>query len=101
MVCFLLLKRKYSQLVKGAKLMLHQNALLAAQNTKLEEQLAIMTKRKMHKWKQIQQGSTMEYGEVATQVVKSIKKVVFLQVQGMVRIQALNENKKHNANKAI
>jgi hypothetical protein len=43
----------FSQLVKGAELMLHQNALLAARNTELEEQLAVMTKRKGRRRKQI------------------------------------------------
>jgi hypothetical protein len=48
--------------------MLHQNALLLARNNELEEQLAVMTKRKMRKHKQIQHGGTMEYGEAAAQV---------------------------------
>jgi hypothetical protein len=48
--------------------MLHQNALLAAWNSKLEEQLAVITKRKTHKCKQIQHGGTMEYSEAAAQV---------------------------------
>jgi len=58
----------FSQLVKGAELMLHQNALLAARNHELEEQLAIMTKRKSRKRKRIQQGGTIEYGTAAAQV---------------------------------
>jgi hypothetical protein len=48
--------------------MLHQNALLTACVHKLEEQLAVVTKRKSHKRKQIQQGSTIEYRTVAAQV---------------------------------
>jgi len=48
--------------------MLHQNALLAARNRELEEQLAVMTKRKTRKRKHIQHGGTMEYGEAAAQV---------------------------------
>lgn len=48
--------------------MLHQNALQAARIAELEEQLAVMTKRKMRKRKRIQQGGTMEYGEAAAQV---------------------------------
>jgi hypothetical protein len=48
--------------------MLHQAVLLAARNTELEEQLAVMTKRKTRKRKQIQKGGTMEYGEAAAQV---------------------------------
>jgi hypothetical protein len=38
----------FSQLVKGAELMLHQNALLASRNFDLEEQLAVLTKTKTH-----------------------------------------------------
>jgi len=58
----------FSQLVKGAELMLHQNALLAARNHELEEQLAATTKRKSRKRKRIQQGGTMEYRIAAAQV---------------------------------
>jgi hypothetical protein len=46
----------------------HQNALQAAQISKLEEQLAVMTKRKTRKRKQIQHSGTIEYGEAAAQV---------------------------------
>jgi hypothetical protein len=45
--------------------MLYKNALLAARTFELEEQLAVMTKRKMRKRKRIQHGGTMEYGEAA------------------------------------
>lgn len=48
--------------------MLHQNALQAAQISKLKEQLAVMTKRKLRKRKRVQHGGTLEYGEVAAQV---------------------------------
>ena len=48
--------------------MLHQNALLVARNRELEEQLAVMTKRKSRKRKWIQQGGTIEYGTAAAQV---------------------------------
>jgi hypothetical protein len=48
--------------------MLHQNALQAARISELEEQLAVMTKRKTRKRKQIQHGGTMEYGKAAAQV---------------------------------
>jgi hypothetical protein len=58
----------FSQLVKGGELMLHQKALQAARITELEKQLTAITKRKTCKWKQIQQGGTMEYGEAAAQV---------------------------------
>jgi hypothetical protein len=58
----------FSQLVKGAELMLHQNALLGARCHELEEQLAVMTKKKTRKRKRIQQGGTMDYGKTAAQV---------------------------------
>jgi hypothetical protein len=48
--------------------MLHQNALLTARIYKLEEQLAVVTKRKSRKRKRIQQGGIIEYGTVAAQV---------------------------------
>jgi hypothetical protein len=59
---------RFSQLIKGGELMLHQNALQAARIHELEEQLAVMTKRKKRKRKRIQHGGTMEYGEAAAQV---------------------------------
>jgi hypothetical protein len=58
----------FSQLIKGGELMLHQNALLTARVHELEEQLAVVTKRKSRKRKWIQQGGTIEYGTIATQV---------------------------------
>jgi hypothetical protein len=58
----------FSQLVKGGELMLHQNALQAARITKLEEQLAVTTKRKARKRKRLQHGGTLEYGTAAAQV---------------------------------
>jgi hypothetical protein len=58
----------FSQLVKGAEVMLHQNVLLASRVTELEEQLEIITKRKKRKRKRIQHGGTMEYGTAAAQV---------------------------------
>jgi hypothetical protein len=66
----------FFQLVKGAELMLHQNALLAAQYSELEEQLAVMTKRKTRKRKRIQQGGTIEYGEAAVQVAAKASIVI-------------------------
>jgi hypothetical protein len=48
--------------------MLHQNALLTAYVHKLEEQLAVVTKRKSRERKRIQQGGTIEYGTIAAQV---------------------------------
>ena len=53
---------------KGGELMLHQNALQAARITELEEQLAVITKRKARKRKRLQHGGTLEYGEAAAQV---------------------------------
>ena len=58
----------FAQLIKGAELMLHQNALQAARITELEEQLAEITKRKARKRKHIQKGGTLEYGEASAQV---------------------------------
>jgi hypothetical protein len=58
----------FSQLVKGAEYMLHQAVLLAARNTELEEQLAVITKRKTRKRKRLQHGGTLEYGTAAAQV---------------------------------
>ena len=51
----------FSQLVKGAEVMLHQNVLQAARIHELEEQLAEITKRKGRKRKQIQHSGIMEY----------------------------------------
>jgi hypothetical protein len=58
----------FSQLIKSGELTLHQNTLQAARISELEEQLAVITKRKTHKRKRIQQGGTMEYGDAASQV---------------------------------
>ena len=57
----------FAQLVKGAELMLHQNALMSSRITELEEQLEEATKRKSRKRKQIQKGGTIEYGKGAAQ----------------------------------
>jgi hypothetical protein len=48
--------------------MLHQNALQAARITELDEQLAVMTKRKLPKRKHLQHVGTLEYGEAVAQV---------------------------------
>ena len=58
----------FSQLIKGGEQMLHQNALQAARIAELEEQLAVMTRRKSRKRKQIQHGGTLEYGPAASRV---------------------------------
>ena len=52
--------------------MLHQNALQAAQITKLEEQLVVITKRKTRKQKRIQHSSTIEYSEALAQVAATL-----------------------------
>jgi hypothetical protein len=54
--------------MKGAELMLHQNELLAARNSELEEQLAVITQGKARKRKQIQLGGTIEYGKGVAKV---------------------------------
>ncbi|KAF1922229.1 uncharacterized protein M421DRAFT_79111, partial [Didymella exigua CBS 183.55] len=56
------------KLVKGAKEMLHKNVLIKARMRELEEQLAVITKRKSRKRKQIQHGGTLEYGPAASRV---------------------------------
>jgi hypothetical protein len=66
----------FSQLVKGAELMLHQNALLTARIHEVEEQLAVITKRKARKQKRLQYGGTLEHGEAADQVADSAALVV-------------------------
>ena len=58
----------FSQLVKGAEVMLHQNVLLSSRITELEERLETITKRKARKRKRIQHGGTMEYGTASAQV---------------------------------
>jgi hypothetical protein len=66
----------FSQLIKGAELMLHQNTLLTAHIHEVEEQLAVITKRKARKQKRIQHGGTLEYGDAADQVAASTALVV-------------------------
>jgi hypothetical protein len=61
----------FSQLVKGAEGMLHQNALQAARIHELEEQLAVVTRRKARKRKRLQHRGTLEYSEAADQVAAS------------------------------
>jgi hypothetical protein len=58
----------FSQLVKGAEVMLHQNVLLTSRVTELEKQLEMVTKRKARKRKRIQHGGTMEYGIASAQI---------------------------------
>jgi hypothetical protein len=57
-----------SQPIKGGELMLHQNALQAARIHELEEQLAVITKRKTRKRKRILHDGTIDYGTTAAQV---------------------------------
>jgi hypothetical protein len=56
--------------------MLHQAVLLAARNQELEEQLAVITKRKERKRKRFQKGKTLEYGEAADRVAASASLLV-------------------------
>lgn len=58
----------FSQLVKGAEVMLHQNVLLTSRVTELEQQLEMVTKRKARKRKRIQHGGTMEYGIASAEI---------------------------------
>jgi hypothetical protein len=58
----------FSQLIKGAKVMLHQNVLLTSRITELEQQIEILTKRKTRKRKRIQHSGTMDYGTASAQV---------------------------------
>jgi hypothetical protein len=51
--------------------MLHQNALQAACIHELEEQLAVVTRRKARKRKRLQHRGTLEYGKAADQVAAS------------------------------
>ena len=48
--------------------MMHGSALMGARIAELEEQLAVITKRKTSKRKRIQHGGTMEYGIAADQI---------------------------------
>ena len=48
--------------------MMHGSALMGARIAELEEQLAVITKRKTRKQKRIQHGGTMEYGEASAKV---------------------------------
>lgn len=54
--------------MKGAELIMHQNSLLVACIYEVEEQIAVIIKRKSRKRKQIQHDSTIEYRNAAAQV---------------------------------
>jgi uncharacterized low-complexity protein len=56
--------------------MLCQNALLALRNSDLEEQLAVLNKRKTCKRKYIQHSRTLEFGAAAEQVAQTASTVV-------------------------
>ena len=56
-------KQGFSQLIKGAELMLHQNVLMSQRISELEAQLETVTKRKTRKRKRLQTGGVLEYGE--------------------------------------
>ena len=51
--------------------MLHKNVLIKARVRELEEQLAVVTKRRGRKRKRIQTGRTLDFGAGASQVAKS------------------------------
>ena len=68
-------QRGFTQLIKGAELMLHKNALMSSRITELEEQIEELTKRKSRKRKRIQHGGTMEYGEASAQVAAEVSEV--------------------------
>lgn len=61
-------KNGFQQLVKGAELMLHQNALMAARIKELEELNEELTRRKSRKRKRIQTGGVLEFGEASNSV---------------------------------
>ncbi|KAF1922649.1 uncharacterized protein M421DRAFT_410079, partial [Didymella exigua CBS 183.55] len=48
--------------------MLHKNVLIKARVQELKEQLAVITKRKSRKRKQIQHSGTLEYGPAASRI---------------------------------
>ena len=62
----------FAQLVKGAEMMLHENALMSSRITEFEEQLEIITRRKARKVKRIQHRGTMEYGAASVQVAAEL-----------------------------
>ena len=64
-------QESFSKLVKGAEEMLHENVLIKARVRELEEQVAVLTKRKGRKRKRIQTGGTIEFSAGALQVAKS------------------------------
>ena len=62
----------FSQLIKGAEVMLHQNVLLTLRITKLKEQMDVLIRRKVRKRKRIQHSRTIEYSTAAAQVATQI-----------------------------
>ncbi|KAF1923464.1 uncharacterized protein M421DRAFT_75370, partial [Didymella exigua CBS 183.55] len=58
----------FLKLIKGAKEILYKNILIKACVRELEEQLAVITKRKLCKRKQIQHSGILEYGLAASRV---------------------------------
>ncbi|KAF2686365.1 hypothetical protein K458DRAFT_299139, partial [Lentithecium fluviatile CBS 122367] len=62
------LERSFTQLIKGAKIIVYKYALIRAYNTKLKVQIETLTKRRSRKRKRIQQGGTIEYGKASAQV---------------------------------
>jgi len=64
-------QKGYSQLIKGAETMLHENVIMKSRIHQLEEQIAVLTKRTSRKRKRIQHGGTIEYGAAALAVAQS------------------------------
>jgi hypothetical protein len=58
----------FSQLIKGAEVILHQNVLLTSHITELEQQIEILTKRKTRKRKRIQHSGIIDYSTTLAQV---------------------------------
>ena len=61
-------KDGFQQLVKGAELMLHQNALMVARIKELAELNDELTKRKGRKRKRIQTGGVLKFSETSQAV---------------------------------
>ena len=51
---------------------MHGSALIGARIAELEEQLAVITKRKTRKQKRIQHGGTIEYSKALAQVATTV-----------------------------
>jgi hypothetical protein len=83
------LEEVYSKLERGNPRLLHRVALINAHVRNLDEQFAVITKRKSRKRKRLQTGGTVEYGEGASQAtaapsptVQPAKRLVVVVVVG-------------------